>query len=75
MLLTGTTRQRESYYFSIKVLTQRPTAFLLQSCAAKSCRLDVLMIICWTSLQPRFGFASKVSAIIPAAIGAEADVP
>ena len=45
MLLTETTRQRE-LLIKNKSLTQRPTAFLLQSCAAKSCRLDVLMIIC-----------------------------
>ena len=37
--------------------------------------MEVLTIICWTSLQVRLGFDSKAKATIPAAIGLEALVP
>ena len=39
------------------------------------CGFDVLMMMCWTSLQVSFGFASNARAMIAAAIGALALVP
>ena len=53
----------------------RPTAFCDQSLARRLALCAHRTVICWTSLQVNSGLTSKISAMIPAAKGAEAEVP
>jgi hypothetical protein len=58
------------------VLNQKPAAFCCQpGLSTTGSTSEVQTIKCWTSLQLRFGFASNASAMIPAASGADAEVP
>ncbi len=56
-------------------LPARPTPLMLQSAAFRPFGLAVAITICCMSLQVSSVLASKAKALIPAASGAEADVP
>ena len=52
-----------------------PRALTDQSLALRLALWAHLTVKCWTSLQFMLGLASSTRAMIPAAIGAEAEVP
>lgn len=56
-------------------LTRFPTPLVFQSNALRYFGLAVSTIKCWTSRHVKLRFASSANAIIPAAMGADADVP